>query len=183
MTHRSPRPTASSAHPRRAKSCGPASTSEVPLELGRRQWRRPVTETWAQAAHLARDWPWSATLLSIWLRVATALSEIVVGTIAQLLIGALARRGAAGGRCEPGSSSSSGAGAILLTFLAGAELDPVVLRRQVEARPAAIGLVSFAAPFLGCAALARWVLGWSRAGELAGRHRACPPPRWPWSTR
>ena len=29
-----------------------------------------------------------ATLVSIWLRIATALSEIVVGTIAQLLIGA-----------------------------------------------------------------------------------------------
>lgn len=30
-----------------------------------------------------------ATLPSIWLRIATALSEIVVGTIARLLIGAL----------------------------------------------------------------------------------------------
>lgn len=30
-----------------------------------------------------------ATLLSIWLRMATALSEIVVGTVAQLIIGAL----------------------------------------------------------------------------------------------
>ena len=30
-----------------------------------------------------------ATLLSIWLRVSTALSEIVVGTVAQLIIGAL----------------------------------------------------------------------------------------------
>ena len=29
------------------------------------------------------------TLLSIWLRMATALSEIVVGTVAQLIIGAL----------------------------------------------------------------------------------------------
>ena len=29
-----------------------------------------------------------ASLLSIWLRIATALSEIVVGTVAQLVIGA-----------------------------------------------------------------------------------------------
>jgi len=29
-----------------------------------------------------------ATLLSIWLRISTALSKIVVGTIAQLMIGA-----------------------------------------------------------------------------------------------
>ncbi len=30
-----------------------------------------------------------ATLLSIWFRIATALSEIVVGTVAQLIIGAV----------------------------------------------------------------------------------------------
>jgi hypothetical protein len=30
-----------------------------------------------------------ATLLSIWLRIATAMSEIIVGTVAQLVIGAL----------------------------------------------------------------------------------------------
>lgn len=47
-----------------------------------------MTEILAQAAL------WSvlaliATLLSIWLRVATVLSEMVVGTIAQLIIGAL----------------------------------------------------------------------------------------------
>jgi glutathione-regulated potassium-efflux system ancillary protein KefC len=33
-----------------------------------------------------------ATLLSIWFRIATALSEIVVGTVAQLVIGAFMRR-------------------------------------------------------------------------------------------
>lgn len=42
-----------------------------------------MTETWA----LAALWLGLA-LLSIWLRIATALSEIVVGTIAQLIIGA-----------------------------------------------------------------------------------------------
>jgi glutathione-regulated potassium-efflux system ancillary protein KefC len=30
-----------------------------------------------------------ATLVSIWLRIATAMSEIIVGTVAQLIIGAL----------------------------------------------------------------------------------------------
>ena len=30
-----------------------------------------------------------ATMLSIWFRISTALSEIVVGTVAQLIIGAL----------------------------------------------------------------------------------------------
>ena len=47
-----------------------------------------MTEIWAQAA-LWLGLALLATLASIWLRVATALSEIVVGTIAQLIIGAI----------------------------------------------------------------------------------------------
>jgi Kef-type K+ transport system membrane component KefB len=62
----------------------------------------------------------------------------------------------------------AGAGAILLTFVAGAELDPVVFRRQWKQAPW-IGLVSFGAAFLGCAALARWALGWdTQESWLAG---------------
>lgn len=125
-----------------------------------------MTEIWSQAA-LWLALALVATLLSIALRVATALSEIVVGTIAQLVIGA------ALGVSLLGSDPSwlkflAGAGAIVLTFLAGAELDPIVFRRQW--RPAVlIGVVSFAAPFLGCAAVARWILGWNpSASWLAG---------------
>jgi glutathione-regulated potassium-efflux system ancillary protein KefC len=47
-----------------------------------------MTEIWMQAA-LWLGLALIATLLSIWLRIATALSEIVVGTIAQLVIGAV----------------------------------------------------------------------------------------------
>jgi Kef-type K+ transport system membrane component KefB len=125
-----------------------------------------VTEIWAQAS-LWLGLALLASLLSIWLRIATALSEIVVGTIAQLLIGA-----ALGGALLAGDATwirfLSGAGAILLTFLAGAELDPAVFRKQWK-QATAIGLVSFAAPFLGCTALAYYGLGWSRdASWLAG---------------
>jgi glutathione-regulated potassium-efflux system ancillary protein KefC len=125
-----------------------------------------MTEIWTQAA-LWLGLALLASLLSIWLRVATALSEIVVGTIAQLVIGV-----ALGGALLAGDATwikfLAGAGAILLTFLAGAELDPAVFRRQWK--PATtIGLVSFAGPFLGCAALARWGLGWDvDASWLAG---------------
>jgi Kef-type K+ transport system membrane component KefB len=45
-----------------------------------------MTEIWTQAA-LWLGLALIASLLSIWLRIATALSEIVIGTIAQLLIG------------------------------------------------------------------------------------------------
>ena len=125
-----------------------------------------MTEIWTQAA-LWLGLALLASLLSIWLRIATALSEIVVGTIAQLLIGA-----ALGGALLAGDASwikfLAGAGAILLTFLAGAELDPAVLRKQWK-EAGAIGLVSFIGPFIGCAALARWALGWSvEASWLAG---------------
>ena len=125
-----------------------------------------MTEIWAQAA-LWLGLALVATLLSIWLRVATALSEMVVGTIAQLIIGAVL-----GSALLAGDATwlkfLSGAGAILLTFLAGAELDPVVFRKQWK-QATAIGLVSFITPFLGCAALARWGLSWSiEASWLAG---------------
>src|SRR6202142_3488286 len=107
-----------------------------------------------------------ATLLSIWLRIATALSEIVVGTVAQLLIGALI--GTSLGSDQPWIKFLSGTGAIVLTFLAGAELDPVVFRRKWK-EATAIGLISFSAPFLGCTAIAHWLLGWnSDASWLAG---------------
>ncbi len=111
-----------------------------------------MTEIWAQAA-LWLGLALVATLLSIWLRVATALSEIVVGTVVQLIIGA-----ALGGALLTGDATwikfLSGAGAILLTFLAGAELDPVVFKRQWKPT-LGIGLVGFIVPFLICA-LAGW---------------------------
>ena len=70
-----------------------------------------------------------ATLLAIWLRIATAMSEIIVGTVAQLAIGALVG-GAALGTDQSWIRFLAGTGAILLTFLAGAELDMDVLRSR-----------------------------------------------------
>lgn len=109
----------------------------------------------------------AATLLSIWLRIATAMSEIVVGTVAQLLIGAFVG-GATLGTDQSWIKFLAGSGAILLTFLAGAELDPAVLRAQWK-QTTTIGLVAFLAPFLGCAAAAYWLLHWDAdASWLAG---------------
>jgi glutathione-regulated potassium-efflux system ancillary protein KefC len=99
-----------------------------------------------------------ASLLSIWFRISTALSEIVVGTIAQLIIGA-AVGSAVLGTDESWVKFLSGMGAIVLTFLAGAELDPAVFRLKWK-EAAAVGLASFLFPFLGCAAAAHYVLGW-----------------------
>jgi Kef-type K+ transport system membrane component KefB len=99
-----------------------------------------------------------ASLMSIWLRISTALSEIVVGTIAQLIIGA-AVGAAVLGTDESWIKFLSGIGAIVLTFLAGAELDPEVFRRKWK-EATAVGLASFFLPFFGCAAGAHYALGW-----------------------
>jgi len=125
-----------------------------------------MTEIWALAA-LWLGLALFATLVAIWLRVATALSEIVVGTLAQLLIGAAVGTAVLGAD-ETWIKFLSGTGAIVLTFLAGAELDPDVFRRKWR-EATAIGLISFFAPFFGCAAAARYWLGWDpMASWLAG---------------
>jgi Kef-type K+ transport system membrane component KefB len=62
----------------------------------------------------------------------------------------------------------AGFGAILLTFLAGAEIDPTVIRRHFWSSMT-IGAVGFIAPFLGVMAYARYVAGWPwDQAEIAG---------------
>jgi len=121
-----------------------------------------MTETYALAA-LWIGLALGAALVSIWLRVATSLSEILLGTLAGVVIGT-----AALGVDQAWVKFLAGAGAVLLTFLAGAEIDPDAFRRQWK-EATAVGLVSFFAPFLGCAAGAYWLLGWgAQASLLAG---------------
>lgn len=116
-----------------------------------------MTSIWALAA-LWLGLALVASLLSIWFRISTALSEIVVGTIAQLIIGAVVGATLLG-TDETWVKFLSGMGAIVLTFLAGAELDPVVFRAKWK-EAGAVGLASFGLPFLGCAAAAHYLLGW-----------------------
>lgn len=122
-----------------------------------------MTGVWALAA-LWVGLALIATLFSIWLRISTALSEIVVGTIAQLIIGA-AVGAAVLGTDESWIKFLSGLAAIVLTFLAGAELDPAVFRKKWK-EASAIGLASFFLPFIVCAAGAHYVLGWELMPSL-----------------
>jgi glutathione-regulated potassium-efflux system ancillary protein KefC len=125
-----------------------------------------MTAVWALAA-LWLGLALVASLLSIWLKISTALSEIVVGTIAQLVIGAVVGASLLG-TDESWIKFLSGSGAIVVTFLAGAELDPVVFRLKWK-QAAAIGFASFPFPFLGCAVAAHYLLGWAvRPSWLAG---------------
>src|SRR5271155_2090249 len=116
-----------------------------------------MTSVWALAS-LWLGLALLASLLVIWFRISSALSEIVVGTIAQLIIGAVVGAAVLGTN-ESWVKFLSGIGAIVLTFLAGAELDPEVFRLKWK-EAAAVGLASFFLPFLGCAAAAHYVLGW-----------------------
>jgi Kef-type K+ transport system membrane component KefB len=104
-----------------------------------------------------------AAMISIRVAVPVALVEIVVGAIFANVPGIK----------EHITESAfvaflAGVGSILLTFLAGAEIDPVSLKRHWKAS-ISIGVVSFALPFLGAFAFSYWVLGWHlRAAEIGG---------------
>lgn len=108
-----------------------------------------------------------ATLLAIWFKVSTALSEIVLGTVAQLIISVIVGPNALGSSAQ-WVTFLAGTGAIVLTFLAGAELDPTIFRTKWK-EVVVVGLAGFLAPFLGAAAIAHYVLGWETGPSwLAG---------------
>jgi Kef-type K+ transport system membrane component KefB len=90
-----------------------------------------------------------------------------VGTVAQFAIGTLGGSGALNGGA-PWIVFLAGAGSVVLTFLAGAELDPGVFRAKWK-ESSAIGLTGFFAPFFGATLVARFLLAWPwRPSLLAG---------------
>jgi glutathione-regulated potassium-efflux system ancillary protein KefC len=108
-----------------------------------------------------------AALLSFWLRVSIALTEIIVGVVGAFVIGQTWGVGVLRAN-DVWIVFLAGLGAIVLTFLAGAELDPVALRSSWK-ETTILGLVGFLAPFLGATAAARFLLGWNpSAAWLAG---------------
>lgn len=101
----------------------------------------------------------AASLISIRLGISVALVEILVGVVAGNTVGLAT---------NDWINFLATVGAGLLTFLAGAEIDPASLRRHLRIS-LAIGVVSFAAPFAGAFAFAYFVAGWDLpAAEIAG---------------
>jgi len=100
-----------------------------------------------------------ASLISIRVGISVALIEILVGIIAGNYLGV---------HTAPWIDFLATFGAVLLTFLAGAEIDPASLKRHL--RPAlAIGATSFLLPFVAAAAFAYWGAHWERhAAYIAG---------------
>jgi len=101
----------------------------------------------------------AASLISIWTAISVALIEIMVGAVAGNIVGL---------PLSPWINYLAGFGAILLTFLAGTEVDADVVRRNFGAS-VGVGFVSFLAPYVGCLLAARYVLGWSwPEAQIAG---------------
>lgn len=108
-----------------------------------------------------------ATILANYLKISMALMEIMVGMVAAAFVNYFIGTDSMGADL-PWLKFVAGSGAILLTFLAGAELEPAVLKVKWK-EVTLIGLIGFFAPFLGCTAMARFILGWDpQASWLAG---------------
>ena len=100
-----------------------------------------------------------ATLISIRLGISVALIEICLGVAGGNLLDMHA---------TVWINFLASAGSVLLTFLAGAEIDLAVLRIKWK-ETLTIGSLSFLVPFLGAMAYAYYVAGWSvPASEIAG---------------
>jgi len=103
-----------------------------------------------------------ASVISIKLGLSVALVEILVGAVLGNIPGLK-------GHIQQTDITTflAGAGSLMLTFLAGAEIDPVSLRRHWKAS-LAIGIVSFLLPFLGAFGFCRLVLDWPLHGAEIG---------------
>jgi Kef-type K+ transport system membrane component KefB len=100
-----------------------------------------------------------AAMISIRVGISVALVEIGVGVLAGNFL-----------HLTPNDwvNFLAGVGSVLLTFLAGAEIDPEALRANLR-ESLVIGFFSFLAPALGAFAVAFWIFKWNLHGaEIAG---------------
>lgn len=98
------------------------------------------------------------------LRLSIALVEICVGVVVAALATYWGKFDALGSNLE-WLRFLAASGAVLLTFLAGAELEPDVMRKKLK-EVSVVGLVGFLAPFIGCTLVARYLLNWDLQASL-----------------
>ena len=102
----------------------------------------------------------SASLISIWAGISVALVEILVGVVAGNFLGIHATTDWINFLALLGSG--------VLTFLAGAEIDPRSLKANLRAS-GLIGILSFGVPFAIVWLFAQFVLGWHlQQAQIAG---------------
>lgn len=100
-----------------------------------------------------------SSMISIRVGISVALVEIGVGVLAGNFL-----------HLTPNEwvNFLASIGSVLLTFLAGAEIDPVALRANLK-ESLMIGFFSFLAPAVGAFATAFWIFKWNlHAAEIAG---------------
>ncbi len=110
-----------------------------------------------------------ASMLSIRFKMSVALVEILVGIVAGNLALLLEHYHVFGIHWELKPNEwiafLAGFGSILLTFMAGAEIEPALLRKYFKAT-FTIGLAGFVGPFIGATLYAHFVSGWDWNASL-----------------
>lgn len=105
-----------------------------------------------------------STSLANRLKISIALMEIIVGTVigfAAFQLGYFDKLALNADWMK----FCTGLGAMLLTFLAGAELNPDVMKSKIK-EVSIIGIIGFASPFIGCFLIAYYLIGWSLPASL-----------------
>ena len=97
-----------------------------------------------------------ASLISLRLGLSVAIIEIMLGVVAGNYIGL---------QPEPWMTYLAGFGGILLTFLAGAEVDVELMREKFK-ESMLIGSASFLLPFVGALLYCYFVAGWTMNASL-----------------
>jgi Kef-type K+ transport system membrane component KefB len=97
-----------------------------------------------------------ASIISVRVGISVALIEILLGVVAANTVSI---------HTNEWINFLASFGAVLLTFLAGAEIDPDSLHTHLKAS-LSIGTVAFLAPFLGVLAFSFWMAGWSYPQSL-----------------
>ena len=101
----------------------------------------------------------AASLISIRTGISVALVEIFLGTLAGNFLGF---------HSAPWIDVLAAFGSMMLTFLAGAEIDPASFKKHLKPS-LVIGVISFLFPFLGAMAFTYYVTGWDlHAAQIAG---------------
>jgi len=105
-----------------------------------------------------------STSLANRLKISIALMEIIVGTVfgfAAFQLGYFDKLSLHADWMK----FCTGLGAMLLTFLAGAELNPDVMKSKIK-EVSVIGIIGFASPFIGCFLISYYLIGWNLQASL-----------------